>query len=261
MGSMIHEICAVFYKTRKERYGRTSFTRSDLHDCKILMKEIIERIITRNLVPARRLSPVILKAEKKHMLSWMEVFLEKEAEYFEENGFEPAYFELDFGRPPAKPGQEFDALVLEHEGHKVRIGGRIDRIDIGTSKNYRSVRIIDYKSGSRNTPISEIEEGTVLQIPLYLKAAVESIVPGGVPHDGVYYTFREMEMKGYRDRETREPVRGKEWESYIDIAVGSACSAAQGIREGHFPHKPGKCDKYCEFKVLCTSARTGVVNT
>jgi len=259
MGSMIHEICAVFYTTRKERYGRTSFERSDLHDCKILMKEIIERIITRNLVPARRLSPVILKAEKKHMLSWMEVFLEKEAEYFEEYGFEPAYFELDFGRPPNKSGQEFDALELEHEGHTVRIGGRIDRIDIGRSKNCKRVRIIDYKTGSRNTPISEIEEGTVLQIPLYLKAAVESIVPGGVPHDGVYYTFREMEMKGYR--KNREPILGSEWDSYIDIAVRSACSAAQGIREGHFPHKPGKCDEYCEFKALCTSARTGMVNT
>ena len=51
------------------------------------MKEIIERTITRSLVPARRLSPVILKAEKKRMLSWMELFLEKEAEYFGEKRF------------------------------------------------------------------------------------------------------------------------------------------------------------------------------
>ena len=175
------------------------------------------------------------------------------------NGFEPEYFELGFGRPPNKSGQEFDALVLGHEGHKVRIGGRIDRIDIGRMNNDSRVRIIDYKTGSRNTPISEIENGTVLQIPLYLKAAVDCIVPDGVPYDGVYFTFREMEMKGYK--KNREPILGDEWDSYIDIAVGSACSAAQGIRPGHFPHKPGKCDKFCEFTALCTSARTGEVNS
>ena len=115
------------------------------------------------------------------------------------------------------------------------------------------VRVIDYKTGPRDASLGELADGTSLQIPLYLKAAVELIVPGSIPFDGVHYTLREMEIKEYH--ENGEPLRGEAWAPYIQTAVANACRAASAIRNGQFSAGSGKCEDYCEFRALCTAAR------
>ncbi|MCE5251086.1 PD-(D/E)XK nuclease family protein, partial [bacterium] len=252
-GTLIHGILTEFYTRRREKTGRTSFTRGEIGECRTLMKEVVERVTASDPVFRGRLHPVVFIAWRKNILAWMNMFLEKEAEYFETSKFEPSYFETVFGRPDRRSSTDYPPLALESGGERILIGGRIDRIDCESAAESRMVRVIDYKTGTGNASLGKLADGTSLQIPLYLKAAVELIVPGSIPFDGVFYTLREMEIKEYR--ENGEPLRGETWMPYIRTAVESACRAASAIRSGRFAAGSGTCEDYCGFRALCTAAR------
>ncbi|MBN1295102.1 MAG: PD-(D/E)XK nuclease family protein [Candidatus Latescibacteria bacterium] len=255
IGSFIHEILARFYVTRLNQTGHASFKRNEIQDCKQLMTTIVEQTITPQSNSERRIHPLILLAERKQLINWMNAFIDAEAAYFEKTGFEPIFFETDFGKSRNKDKPDFDPLILEYEGQKVLIGGRIDRIDIISRASGNIVRIIDYKTGAVTASIKDLEEGKVLQIPIYLKAAIDQIVDKAKFFDGVYYSLRELNLKHYKDRSTREPIQGEEWDVYIHTACMSAYEAATLIRKGRFPVRPDTCDEFCEFKGLCSSAR------
>ena len=146
----------------------------------------------------------------------------------------------------------FPVLTLESDGEAALIRGRIDRIDCKTAGGKRLFRVIDYKTGSGSASAGDIEKGTSIQIPLYLKAALEHILPDSILHDGVLYFLRDMEMRCYR--ENRTAITGQSWEPYIEIAVHNACRAASGIRRGRFPTS-SSCPDYCDFRPLCRGAR------
>ena len=65
------------------------------------------------------------------------------------------------------------------------IRGRIDRIDLAPDGNFL---IYDYKSGAQHPKTKDIEEGTALQLPLYLLAFEK--ISGGRGIGGGYYTIR-----------------------------------------------------------------------
>lgn len=76
-----------------------------------------------------------------------------------------SFFEVGFGRNrPIKP------VVVDTDGGKVYIEGKIDRLDILPDDK---VKIIDYKSGNEAFDLDEVMSGYRLQLMLYLKAAEE----------------------------------------------------------------------------------------
>ena len=102
------------------------------------------------------------------------------------------YFEAGFGEGEDKP---FPPVVIEAGGQRVRIEGKIDRVDIlGSAQTQEGqeaegtggfVKIVDYKSGSERFDMEEAREGIRLQLMLYLEGAM-----GGVKESrpaGVFY--------------------------------------------------------------------------
>lgn len=255
-GTVIHEILARFYR---ERIGKGDPAFLDAVSCRGDMRRICAEVFTGNAEVFAELHPVVMLAEKRFILSWMEAFLESETEYFRDSTFRPEFLEVDFGlrrrgMTPEEFSEPHPALRIGKDGDPVLVGGRIDRIDIDRVSEPPLLRVIDYKTGGRNASLRDLEEGRDLQIALYLRAAEEGVAPGCAIHDGGFYNLREMGLSRYRTR--RGPLTGTEWDGYIDAVCGTVAQAVASIREGRFP--AGDCGRseYCDFRGLCRGGRS-----
>lgn len=86
------------------------------------------------------------------------------------SSFEPAYYEVGFG-----DGEKYPPIkIVSEAGEEINLIGRIDRIDILKKDEEEYIRIIDYKSGSKNVDLTEIFYGLELQLLIYLDAMLES---------------------------------------------------------------------------------------
>ena len=134
----------------------------------------------------------------------------------------------------------------------IQLRGKIDRIDrVGDT-----FVIVDYKSGNRIIPRTEIGEGLELQLPLYLLA-----------------TQRERERHGQVAKfvafywHTRSRKRSAVIDSGDDELLARSREHVRDIlrraRAGNFsvsPAKPdgGRCVRYCPYFELCRLAHTNL---
>lgn len=83
--------------------------------------------------------------------------------------FEPASFEMSFNMI-----RDLDSLNISLTGEeKMRLRGRIDRVDTWEEGDRLYVKIIDYKSGNRQFDLAALYYGLQLQLVVYLNAAVD----------------------------------------------------------------------------------------
>ena len=84
--------------------------------------------------------------------------------------FVPEQFEMSFSVL-----EDLDALNISlSEQEKMRLRGRIDRIDTCEESDKVYVKVIDYKSGSRKFDLAALYYGLQLQLVVYMNAAVEA---------------------------------------------------------------------------------------
>ncbi|OMP67113.1 helicase-exonuclease AddAB subunit AddB [Domibacillus epiphyticus] len=80
------------------------------------------------------------------------------------SGFSPVGLELAFG-----PRSELPPLVFNlKNGARMSLAGRIDRVDKAEGSNDTYLRVIDYKSGSRDVDMTEVYYGFAMQMLTYL---------------------------------------------------------------------------------------------
>ncbi len=114
--------------------------------------------------------------------------------------FVPSGFEVDFtGR------NDLSAIRFRlSDREEMRLGGRIDRVDLCEDANKIYVKIIDYKSGNVGLDLAAIYRGEQLQLVVYLNAAMEiegrkhpdkEIVPAGI----LYYHLSDPLVDGRSD--------------------------------------------------------------
>jgi ATP-dependent helicase/nuclease subunit B len=108
----------------------------------------------------------------------------------EQNEFDPAAAELDFGGDDARaPALELDS----GDGHRLVLKGRIDRVDLWhePGNDTALALVLDYKSGSKKLDAILVEHGVQLQLLTYLNVlrhwtdprgalGVAHLVPAGV---------------------------------------------------------------------------------
>lgn len=83
--------------------------------------------------------------------------------------FLPEVFELSFH----SVGDLESINVALSEGEKMRLQGRIDRIDVREEEDRVYVKVIDYKSGSKKFDVAALYYGLQLQLVVYMNAAME----------------------------------------------------------------------------------------
>ncbi len=83
--------------------------------------------------------------------------------------FVPEKFEMSFSII-----EDLDALNIALDGEeKMRLRGRIDRVDACQVEDKVYVKVIDYKSGTRKFDLAALYYGLQLQLVVYMNAAVE----------------------------------------------------------------------------------------
>lgn len=108
--------------------------------------------------------------------------IDRIAEEFGVCSFEPVDFELDIGSTI-----EPYTLKLD-DGGELRVMGKVDRVDLCERDGEKMIRIVDYKSGTKEFRLSDVLQGLNIQMVLYLMCIVrnggkhygEPIVPAGV---------------------------------------------------------------------------------
>ena len=83
--------------------------------------------------------------------------------------FTPAHFEMSFSR--VEDLETVNIALTEHE--KMKLKGRIDRIDTCEDDEHVYVKIIDYKSGNKKFDLAALYYGLQLQLVVYMNVAAE----------------------------------------------------------------------------------------
>ena len=106
-------------------------------------------------------------------------------EEFADSDFRPAFTELNL----KQTGSSCD-LVLD-DGRRIALTGTADRVDVWKAPDQKAyLRVLDYKTGTREFSVEDIKHGSSLQMPLYLKALTSRAYPilnneMGLPPDTV----------------------------------------------------------------------------
>ncbi|MFD3156290.1 helicase-exonuclease AddAB subunit AddB [Haloimpatiens sp. FM7330] len=90
--------------------------------------------------------------------------------HMQKSGFEPLGYEMIFGE-----GGEFPPIEIElTNGEKIKLIGRIDRVDKLMCEDGIFYRIIDYKSGKQDFKLSDVYYGLQIQLLTYLDAIIDN---------------------------------------------------------------------------------------
>ena len=128
--------------------------------------------------------------------------------------FVPEKFEISFAQLDGKESLEYQ---LSDEV-RMRLDGRIDRLDTYEYENKIAIKVIDYKSGNTKFDLIRVYHGLQLQLVVYMDAAMEllqgqhktkEMIPGGI----FYYHIDEPVL------ESEEELSQEEAESALLLAL------------------------------------------
>lgn len=174
-GSFMHEVIDEFFSQISER--GINIKQIMPEQANQILEEIIDEKLkqTKNYifsstpkyrVLAQRLKRVIIKSMK---------YIIESLKY---SNFDVLGNEIEF-----KEGKEYPPITIPVDnGKEVQITGKIDRIDIAKFNGESYIRIIDYKSSTKNIDLNEVYEGLQIQLLTYLDATCQNeyFSPAGV---------------------------------------------------------------------------------
>ena len=93
-------------------------------------------------------------------------------------------------------------VEFKEEIENVKLTGKIDRIDVAESEEGKYIRVIDYKSSSKDVNIGDIEEGINLQLITYIDqvSKKENAIPAGV----LYFNLIDPVVKSAKNLSDEE---------------------------------------------------------
>ncbi|KAF0818045.1 MULTISPECIES: helicase-exonuclease AddAB subunit AddB [unclassified Cytobacillus] len=142
---------------------KLSWTDMTREQCEILAKEAVE------MLAPKLQNEILLSSNRHHYIKRkLEQIISRASyvisEHAKSSGFSPVGLELGFG-----PKGELPSLAFPlKNGAKMELVGRIDRVDKAQDANGTFLRVIDYKSSSKDLNVSEVYYGIALQMLTYL---------------------------------------------------------------------------------------------
>lgn len=166
MGNVFHGVLELFAR-KLEEYGYTWFD---------FPEEAAERIVSEAIEAyAATYGETILysSARNQHLLRRMARILKRTVltlqTQLKKGAFVPEKFEVSFSMT-----EDLDPLnIALNEQERMRLQGRIDRVDTCEAEDKVYVKVIDYKSGSRRFDLAALYYGLQLQLVVYMNAAME----------------------------------------------------------------------------------------
>lgn len=142
---------------------KLSWTDMTREQCEILAKEAVE------MLAPKLQNEILLSSNRHHYIKRkLEQIISRASyvisEHAKSSGFSPVGLELGFG-----PKGELPSLAFPlKNGAKMELVGRIDRVDKAQDASGTFLRVIDYKSSSKDLNVSEVYYGIALQMLTYL---------------------------------------------------------------------------------------------
>lgn len=193
LGSFMHTILQNFSVMLKE--NNLSWKEIDKKWCEKSVHSIVDSTISK--IPGS-----ILNSSKRynHVANGLKKILTRSVwlitEHIKRGEFTPKGYELSFGN-----SGDFPPITVElHSGETVSLIGRVDRIDSMEEDNTTYLRIVDYKSGTKEFKLSDVYYGLQMQLLIYLDAILTQLegtinkdaLPGGI----LYFKLDDPIIKG-----------------------------------------------------------------
>lgn len=167
IGEMFHGALKIISDTLLQR--NMSWSELTKDDCMGLANKAVEQLAPKlqNQILLSTNRHFYIKRKLEHVISRASIVLSEQAKH---SGFAPIKLELGFGFGglDSLPPLTFTLA----DGTKMELVGRIDRIDKAELGNQVYVRIIDYKSSSKDVSLDEVYYGLALQMLTYLDVIV-----------------------------------------------------------------------------------------
>ncbi len=168
-GTFLHYVLEQAMEAEKAK--PTPFTAINDAEIDALVKRITDAYLADLVAASGALTPRA-KALTERLSTLARVVVSALYEEFADSDFRPAFTELNL----KKTGSSCD-LVLD-DGRKIALTGTADRVDVWKSPDGKSyLRVLDYKTGTREFSVEDIKHGSSLQMPLYLRALTARAYP------------------------------------------------------------------------------------
>jgi ATP-dependent helicase/nuclease subunit B len=188
----------------------------------------------------------------------------------------PLHLEVDFGLAKYTPeGVRIDpanpALTIQIGDVEVRIGGRIDRVDVAELKEGAGFWIVDYKTGlAENYKTTDLAEFKKLQLSLYALAVERVLLKDqkARPLGLAYWLVTDTGPKAAMPAGVRQRFdwlfKPENWQRFRQQLEEWVVKLVTNIRDGRFPLAPRSeyCTDTCPYGQICRisqSRNTGKV--
>jgi len=270
-GLLTHRILAEVHRRMNVQFGRpTSPTELEESLWETLLQQVIQETFADK--PAEPVRAALYEVHRRIISGWLTQYRETYQKYEDHKNWadfterpKPVYFEIAFGQ--SKSAVPYPPLELSAEGAnkenlpKVRISGRIDRIDLGQAAGRVVFNILDYKTGQARWKAQKVETGEVLQLPLYLLAAQNILLADqkALPYFAGYWKVQEPGKKGpvvgfsAHTLQAETLTATEEYQQIQHTAVQTVFRLVRAIRSGQFPvFSPNSaCTRNCTWKTAC----------
>ncbi len=196
IGTFVHEILERFLRETRNEDGSFDHSLSDAELERIadeLIEDYLKKLSSDGGIFSNRLKNLFMRLRRAIMLLIKNLSAE-----FSQSDFSPALFELGIdyseeGIPPLE--------IKLSDGAKVSVVGKIDRVDTYEKDGRMYVRVVDYKTGTKDFSLDDVRQGLGIQMLLYLFTIwkgnstaflkkvgadeIEEILPAGVLYSSV----------------------------------------------------------------------------
>lgn len=220
--------------------------------------------------PRNDLQAALLRVERRMFEDWAEEYQSQWNQYSDLSGqlssdrVRPHRLETAFGSAPQSGETQappFAALEITAESGVIRIGGRIDRIDVTQDETARRFVVIDYKSGGSRTPRhKDIEAGRQLQLALYA-LAIQRLELAGPRSAPLQIGFWNIAAEGFvpLKKSPRSKVQALDaavWDGLVVLLEEVVPHLVEAMRRGEFvvENPDRNCTGACSLSRACRVA-------
>ena len=234
MGNVFHGVLELFAR-KLEEYGYTWFDFPEAAAEQILSEAVEAYAVS--------YGETILysSARNQHLLRRMTRILKRTVltlqAQLKKGSFVPERFEMSFSMI-----EDLDSLnIALSEQERMRLRGRIDRVDTCEAEDVVYVKIIDYKSGSRRFDLAALYYGLQLQLVVYMNVAMEMerkkhpdkrVIPAAM----LYYHIDDPMVED-GDGMTPEQINGKLLQELKMTGIVNESDEAVRFLDGEFTDK------------------------
>lgn len=188
IGTILHAVMEQFFKQVKD---------GTIHPDSMTKEQLEERVESITLQAAKEENETIFESScrNRHQLEVLVRIAKRSVanlcRHLEQGGMEPAYFEKRFSPEDAL---NYIRMALADD-MQMELNGIVDRVDIRETEDAVYLKVIDYKSGSKDIDFVKMYEGKQLQLTVYMSVMIELlqrqypdkiIIPTGMYYYRIY---------------------------------------------------------------------------